>query len=108
MNRYGWMVVRAYLPALIALALAVVAMVWTSLFNHSASLNALVPYAKWIPPFALLGALIAGLLATLRLWHWKSGKSARCRGCDGPLGRLQHGPQGDYRKCLACGGKQQV
>ena len=62
MNRYGWMVVRAYLPALIALALAVVAMVWTSLFNHSASLNGLVPYAKWIPPFALLGALVAGLL----------------------------------------------
>ncbi len=108
MNRYGWMVLRAYLPALIALALALLAMLWTSLFNHSTMLNGLVDYAKWIPPFALLAALVAGLVPTLRLWHWKNGKTLRCRGCDGPLGRLRHGPQGDYRKCLACGGKQQV
>lgn len=108
MNRYGWMVVRAYLPSLIALALAVLAMLWTSLFNHSATLNALVPYAKWVPPFALLAALLAGLFSTLRLWRWKSGKAPRCRGCDGALGRLHHSPKGDYRKCLACGGKQQA
>ena len=107
MNRYGWMVVRAYMPALVALALAVVAMLWTSLFGHSANLNVLVPYAKWIPPFALLAALIAGLLTTLRLWHWQSGKVAKCHGCGGPLGRLHHGTHGDYRKCLGCGGKQQ-
>ena len=107
MNRYGWMVLRAYLPALIALALAVLAMVGTSLFHHNATPNGLVVYAKWIPPFALLAALVAGLLSTLRLWHWKNGKTPRCRGCDGPLGRLHHDPKGDYRKCLACGGKQQ-
>ena len=108
MDRYGWMVVRAYLPALLALAVAVLAMGWTSLFGHNAALNALASYAKWVPPFALLAALIAGLYSTLRLWHWKSGKTPRCRGCDGPLGRLHHGPKGDCRKCLACGGKQQV
>jgi hypothetical protein len=108
MNRYGWMIVRAYLPALLALALAVLAMVWTSLFNGSVALNGLVPYAKWIPPIALLAALGAGLFSTLRLWRWKSGKTPHCRDCDGPLGRLHHSPQGDYRKCLACGGKQQV
>ena len=55
-----------------------------------------------------IAALLAGLFTTLRLWHWQSGKTPRCRGCEGPLGRLHHGPQGDYRKCLACGGKQQA
>lgn len=108
MNRYGWMVVRAYLPALIALALAVVAMLWTSVFGNSHSLNVLVPYAKWIPPFALLAALIAGLFSTLRLWRWQSGKDTTCSGCGGPLGRVHHAAQGDYRKCLACRGKQPV
>ncbi|MEO8367404.1 MAG: hypothetical protein ABI538_14510 [Pseudoxanthomonas sp.] len=108
MNRYGWMVVRAYLPALVALALAVLAMLWTSLFGHSDTFKVLVPYAKWLPPLALLAALVAGLVSTLRLWRWQSGKEAKCNGCGGVLGRLQHGAQGDYRKCLACGGKQQV
>lgn len=108
MNRYGWVVLRAYAPALTALLIAVLSMFWTSLFGHSAAFNGLASYAKWIPPFALLAALIAGLLSTLRLWHWKNGKTPRCRGCEGPLGRLHHGPQGDYRKCLACGGKQQA
>ena len=106
MNRYGWMLVRAYLPALMALVLAVVCMLWTSLFGGVAMLHALVPYATWLPPVFLLAALVTGLIATLRLWHWKNGKAPRCAGCGGPLGRLHHGAQGDYRKCLACGGKQ--
>ncbi|MET0582291.1 MAG: hypothetical protein ABWX88_05030 [Pseudoxanthomonas sp.] len=106
MNRYGWMVVRAYLPALAALAAAAVCMLWTSLFGSFQSLHLLVPYVKWLPPVFLLAALVTGLTATLRLWRWKSGETPRCAGCGGPLGGLHHGKQGDYRKCLACGGKQ--
>ena len=106
MNRYGWMVVRAYLPALVALAAAVVCMLWTSLFGGLSHLHALVPYVKWLPPAFLLAALVTGLISTLRLWNWKSGKAPRCAGCGGPLSRLHHGAQGDFRKCLACGGKQ--
>lgn len=106
MNRYGWMVVRAYLPALAALAAAVVCMLWTSLFGGVESLHLLVPYVRWLPPVFLLAALVTGLVATLRLWNWKSGKTPRCAGCGGPLSALHHGAQGDYRKCLACGGKQ--
>ena len=60
------------------------------------------------PAVSLLAALIAGLVATLRLWHWKTGKAPRCPGCGGPLSRLHHGAQGDFRKCLVCAGKQAV
>jgi hypothetical protein len=106
MNRYGWMVVRAYLPALAALVAAVVCMLWTSLFRSVDGLRVFTPYMKWLPPVFLLAALVTGLIVTLRLWNWKTGKAPQCAGCGGPLSRIQHGAQGDFRKCLACGGKQ--
>ena len=106
MNRYGWMVVRAYLPALAALVAAVVCMLWTSLFRGADGLRLFVPYMKWLPPVFLLAALVTGLVATLRLWNWKTGKAPHCAGCGGALSRLHHGAQGDFRKCLACAGKQ--
>ncbi|HEY5971415.1 MAG TPA: hypothetical protein VIT22_05490 [Pseudoxanthomonas sp.] len=108
MNRYGWMLLRVYMPALGALGLALAAMIATSVFGDSTALNGLTPYLTWATPVALLLALVAGGIATMRMWHWQSGKVPACRGCKGPLGRLQHGEHGDYRKCLACGGKQDV
>lgn len=103
MDRFGWMIVRAYLPALGALVLAVLAMGWTSLFGNIGTLHVVVPIVKWLPPLFLLAALGAGLVATLRLWRWKSGKLPTCAGCGGPLGRVRHGVSGDTRKCQACG-----
>ena len=108
MNRYGWMVVRVYTPAVIALGVALAAMIVTFFFSSTAALNGLTPYLTWVTPIALLVALVAGGIATMRMWHWQSGKVPACRGCKGPLGRLQHGEHGDYRKCLACGGNQAV
>ena len=108
MNRFGWMMLRAYLPALGALVLAVMAMLWTSLFGSIDSLHVAVPYVKWLPPLFLLAALVAGLIATLRMWRWRTGQLPVCAGCGGPLGRVRHSPQGDMRKCLACGGHQAV
>jgi hypothetical protein len=108
MNRYGWMVVRAYLPAVAALLLAVLAMFWTSAFGNIDALKTWVPYAKWLPPVALLLALVSGGIATLRMWRWQRGQEPACSGCGGALGRLRHAPTGDYRKCLCCGGKQKT
>lgn len=106
MNRFGWMMLRAYLPAVGALMLAVMSMLWTSMFGNVEALQGAVPYIKWLPPLCLLAALIAGLVATLRMWRWRTGKLPLCAGCGGPLGRVRHSPQGDVRKCLACGGSQ--
>ena len=108
MNRYGWMLLRAYLPALVALVLAILCMLWTSFFGSVRALGALVPYAKWLPPLFLLAALVAGLWATLGLWRWQHDQAPKCAGCGGPLGRLRHGAYGDTRKCLACGSRQLV
>lgn len=108
MNRFGWMMLRAYLPAVGALMLAIMTMLWTSLFGNVDALRSAVPYIKWLPPLCLLAALIAGLIATLRMWRWRTGKLPVCTGCGGPLGRVRHSPQGDVRKCLACGGHQAV
>ena len=67
MNRYGWMLFRAYLPALVALAVALGAMVWTSLLGSMEPARHLVLFSKWIPPIALLAALIgAGSVANHR------------------------------------------
>lgn len=106
MNRYAWMLVRVYLPALIALGLALATMIATFFFSGSAALNGLSPYLTWVTPISLLVALATGGFATVRMWHWQSGRTPACRGCKGPLGRLRHGEHGDYRKCLACGGDQ--
>ena len=108
MNRYGWMLLRAYLPALVALVVAIACMLLTSLVGSVAMLRALVPYAKWLPPLFLLAALVAGLIATLGLWRWQRDQAPTCTSCSGPLGRLRHGPNGDTRKCLACGNRQPV
>ncbi len=108
MNRFGWMVLRAYLPAMVALLLAMAAMVWTSLLGQQVTAPALAVLLRWLPPLALLAALVAGAIATLRMWRWQHGQTPVCRGCGGLLGKLRHGAQGDYRKCLACGGHDTV
>ena len=106
MNRYGWILLRAYLPAAAALVFAAAFMFWTSVAGSVDGLNQWVPWLKWLPPLALLVALASGGIATLRMWRWQRGEAPVCASCEGPLGGVRHGPQGDYRKCLACGRRQ--
>lgn len=106
MNRYGWILLRAYLPAAAALVFAIAFMFWTSVADNVSVLSGWVPWLKWLPPLALLVSLVSGGIATLRMWRWQRGELPTCAGCKGPLGRLRHGSQGNYRKCLACGGRQ--
>lgn len=106
MNRYGWILLRAYLPAAAALIFAVTFMGWTSLAGNVNALSGWVPWFKWLPPLALLVALVSGGIATVRMWRWQRGESSGCASCQGPLGRLRRGPQGEHRKCLACGSRQ--
>lgn len=106
MNRYGWILLRAYLPAAVALVFAIAFMFWTSVASNVDALNGWVPWVKWLPPLALLVALVSGGIATVRMWRWQRGESSVCANCQGPLGGLRRGPHGDYRKCLACGARQ--
>lgn len=101
MNRYAWMVVRMYLPAVVALGVALVTTIATSFFGSTAELNGLAP-------ISMLVALVSGGIATLRMWNWQSGKTPRCAGCGGPLSRVHHAADGAYCTCLACHGRREL
>lgn len=103
MNRYGWIVVRAYLPAAVALACAVAFMLLTSLLGSMDATRSWVPVAKWLPLLALLAALASGTLATWRTWRWQRGGAKVCAACNGPLGSVHHGNDGAWQRCQSCG-----
>ncbi len=106
MNRYTWILLRAYLPATVLLLVAIGAMVWTSVAVNVDALGSWVRVLKWLPPVALLAALVFAGIATLRMWRWQRGDAPTCAGCKGPLGRLHQGRAGAYRDCIACGQRQ--
>lgn len=106
MNRYTWLLLRSYLPAAVLLLVAVGAMVWTSVAGNVDALGNWVQVLRWVPPIALLAALVLGGIATLRMWRWQRGDAPTCASCKGPLGRLHQGRDGGYRQCLGCGRQQ--
>ena len=106
MNRYAWILLRAYLPATVLLLVAIGTMLWISVAGNVDMLSGWVSFLRWLPPVALLAALVAAAVATLRMWRWQRGDAPTCAACKGPLGRLHHGRAGDYRTCVACGARQ--
>lgn len=106
MNRYAWILLRAYLPAAVLLLVAVGTMAWISLAGNVHMFRGSVPVLRWLPPLALLAALVAAAVATLRMWRWQRGDAPSCAACKGPLGRLHRDDGGQYRRCVACGRRQ--
>ena len=106
MNRYGRILLRAYLPAVAALLFAIAFTVLTSVAGSVNAFDSGVPVVTWMSPLALLVAMISGGIAMMRMWRRQRGQSPVWAGCLGPLGDVRHGPQGNDRKCLAYGCKQ--
>ncbi len=102
MNRYTSILLRAYLPAAVLLLVAIGAMLWISVAGNVDFLNDWIGVLRWLPPIALIAALVMAAVATLRMWRWQREDAPTCAACAGPLGRLQHGRNGDYRRCMAC------
>lgn len=103
MNRYTSILLRAYLPAAALLLVSIGAMVWTSVAGNIQFLNGWVGALRWLPPIALLAALVLAAVATLRMWRGQRGDGSSCASCGGAMGRLQHGRDGAYRSCTSCG-----
>lgn len=102
MNRYTSILFRAYLPAAVLLLVSIGAMVWTSVAGNVQFLNGWVGALRWLPPIALLAALVMAAVATLRMWRGQRGDVSPCASCGGAMGRLQHGRESDYRSCTSC------
>ncbi len=103
MNRYTSILFRAYLPAAALLLVSIGAMVWTSVAGNIHFLNGWVGVLRWLPPIALLAALVMAAVATLRMWRGQRADVAPCASCAGPMGGLERGRGGDSRSCMSCG-----
>src|SRR4249919_329862 len=104
MDRWGWMALRAYVPAGIALVVGVVSAWMVSGLQANPLLAGMSAPLQWVSPSAFLAAVGLSLLATYRLLQWERGNALTCD-CGGLLGRERAGirGRGDYRRCLACG-----
>jgi hypothetical protein len=106
MERWNWVVVRAYGPAAFALLVAVASVVVLSQWQASPLLAGFVVVGRWVPLLALVATVALVVAPTYRLWKWERGDSVGCPRCDGPLGHERIGQArmgGAYRRCYACG-----
>jgi len=103
MNRYAMILLRAYLPAGIALLAAVGLMLWTSIVGSVDLLKSWVPTVKWLPPLALLVAVVSGGIATTRMWRWQRDGAPVCQECGQALERIRVGLGVGQRRCRGCG-----
>ena len=106
MDRWGWVALRAYGPAALALLAAVVSMAVLWSLETSPLLEGVVAVARWVP--LILAVVASGLVvaATYRLVQWQRGTHVSCPKCGGALGHERAGyvrMGGTYRRCYACG-----
>ena len=93
---------RRYAPAVGALAIALLLMLPLGMIRESQLLSGIYAVARLAPALAIVGSVIFGLIATVKLWRWNQGSSPLVCECGGLLGRERLGRFGAYRKCLAC------
>ena len=101
MDRWSWMLLRAYAPTIVSLVLAIVVTTAIGRIDATPLLAALLSPAKWIVLAALGFAVAHGGWMTYRLWRADRGEGFICD-CGGLLSPEIHGRYGPYRKCMAC------
>lgn len=106
MDRWNWVAVRAYAPAVFALLVAVVSMAVLSHWQANPLLAGFVAIGRWVPLLALAATIGLLVVPSYRLWRWQRGEGLDCPRCGGPLGHERAGYTsrgGAYRRCYACG-----
>lgn len=106
MDRWDWMAIRAYAPAVAALLFAVVSMFMLSRVPDSPMAQGLVQGFGWVPLLGLVAATGLFVAPTYRLVQWHRGMGPSCPVCSGPLGHKHTGRArmgGAYRRCYGCG-----
>lgn len=105
MDRWSWMPIKAYAPAVAALLFAALSMNIVSDLQVSPLLIGFVRILSWVPLLGLAAAAWLIAMPTFRLWCWHRG-GISCPTCSGPLGREREGYAsrgGAYRRCYVCG-----
>ncbi len=106
MDRWNWMALRAYAPAVVTLLVAVGSSVVVSGWQSHPLLAGYVQIGRWVPLVALGATVCLWVAPTYRLVRWHQNKGPTCPKCGGPLGheRIGHARMGGaYRRCYACG-----
>lgn len=105
MGRENWVVIRAYLPAALWIAMALLAIGVLSGMRDIPYASTLITTLRWVPAGMLAWAVILAGGATYRLWQWERGIGPSCNHCASPLGHERPGVRGRgvYRRCLGCG-----
>ena len=106
MDRWTWVVIRAYWPAVVMLVIAVVSAALLSSLPTSPLLAGVAVLGRWVPLLALAATVGLWLGPTYRLVQWERGKGPECPRCLGPLGHERAGYAsrgGAYRQCYMCG-----
>lgn len=104
MNRWTFMVIKAYIPAFFAFSLAFGAKLFANRALESSYLMGFYSPISWAS-VAIFGiGVMWALYISIQLWRWSEGKGDSCH-CGGMLGAVRDGIRGrsDYRKCMACG-----
>lgn len=106
MDRQGWMLVRAYLPAIVLFVCALLVMQPIGGLRDSALGAGFFNVFRWVAVGMVGWALLLASTASYRLWRWERGHGPSCVFCGGPLGHERDGRDsrgGAYRQCYACG-----
>ena len=106
MDRWDWIMFRAYAPAVVALLVAAVSMIMVSGWQSHPVLAGFVVVGRWVPLLALMVTGCLVVAPTYRLLRWSRLKGPICPRCSGPLGHKRAGYAnrgGAYRRCYSCG-----
>ena len=102
MDSWDWMVVKAYLPSILAVAGSGVGMVTVFKLTGSPFQGDAIRILGLFPIALGLYAITYAAWTTYRLWQAEHGDGLLCQ-CGGLLGGERAGRYGRYRRCLHCG-----
>lgn len=106
MGREGWILLRAYLPAVAIFVMALLITIPLGGLRYSPLAGGIFSVLRWVPVAMISVAFLLFGSASYRLWQWQRGNGPSCVTCGGPLGREREGRAnrgGAFRCCYACG-----
>ena len=106
MDRWDWVAIRAYWPAVVVLVGSFASFAIFSQIPQASPLSGVLSLLKFVPLGGLAASAFLIVAPTYRILRWQKHAGPDCPPCGGPLGFERLGSQrmgGAYRQCYACG-----